>query len=101
MCNDLATWWSKRGLVVIYKAVIVCSSGQLRMQPRLAQEVQSDFCLGKKSIPQVSREVGIDCGEACFKTFLKRSDISFSRIGAVAVGGNELIAHFFFRDIIF
>jgi hypothetical protein len=71
------------------------------MQHRGAQEVQSDFCLRQKSTPQVRREIWIDCGEACFKMFLKRSDSSFSRIGAVTMGRNQLIAYFFFREIIF
>jgi hypothetical protein len=33
--------------------------------------------------------------------FLKLSDSSFSLIGAVTMGRDELIPHFFFRDIFF
>jgi hypothetical protein len=45
VCNDFASWWSKRCFVVIKEAMKVSCGGKLWVEYRGLQEIQCDFRL--------------------------------------------------------
>jgi hypothetical protein len=51
--NDFASWRCKICFVVINEATEVSCGGQLWVQSRGSQEIQSDFRLGQESVPQM------------------------------------------------
>jgi hypothetical protein len=53
VCNEFTSWRCKRCLVVVHEAIKVSRSGQLWVQSGGPQEIQVDFRLGQKSVPQM------------------------------------------------
>jgi hypothetical protein len=78
MCNDFATWWGKICFVVIYEPMEVRRGIELWMQSRGSQEIQRDFRLWQRSVPQVQWEGWVNRGEPVYKVFFEGPDGAFS-----------------------
>ena len=55
-----------------------------------AKMVEGQLSVGEEEIPEVRGEVDVDRGEDRSEVIFERADSTFSRVGAVIVGGNVL-----------
>jgi hypothetical protein len=63
------------------------------MQSQGSQEVQSDFRLGQKYVPQMKWKSWINGGWPCHKVFFKSTNVPLSGVGEMTVGGDKFIFH--------
>lgn len=63
---------------------------------RWTEKIQGGGGLVDESVPDVQWEVGVDAGETGDEVVLPRSDGFFCRVGAMVMGGDELVVDFVF-----
>lgn len=82
--------WSKRGAVVIERAMDLGPSGESRIDSRSSEQVQGEDGMGHQPVPKMERKVGVSAGKASDKMILERADGTFSGVGSVDARGNKL-----------
>ena len=89
------------GCVEIEAAMKVLMRGETGIEPRSAEEVESELCLREQLVPQVHREGWIGCAKASDEVVLEGTNSSFSYISSVGARWDQLELYVFVSEEIF
>ena len=78
---------------IVEWTVDMCIGRELRIESRLAKEIQSDRALGKEFVPEVKREIGVSRGETGNEVILKSLDGSFSKVATMEADWGKFIVN--------
>ena len=76
--------------VEIVCAVHLCVGGEFRIDAGTAEQIQCDFRLGEKLVPQMKWKVLVDAAKSGNEVILEGADRAFGGIAAMHAGWNEL-----------
>ena len=103
MDNDADPRGCDWGAVEVEMATNLCPSRQLWVGARATEQVESDFCLGQQTVPQVEWKIFVHTAQASNKMFLECANCALGRVATVVVRWHELkidvlFMHFLFQD---
>ena len=93
--DNMGAKWGKRVFVVVVGAIELGPSRQFGIEPRGAEQIESENCLRKQQAPMVERKVGVTATEAGNEVVLEGLNGAFCGIPAVDVGRSELVGNIF------
>jgi len=93
--DNMGSERGKRVLVVVVGAMQLGPSRELGVEPRGAEQIESEDCLRKQQAPMVERKVRVAATEAGNEVVLEGLDGAFGGIPAVDVGRSELVGNIF------
>ena len=88
--NDLSTQGGKRSAIEVELTEQRCMSRERRMYPRRTEQVESQRCLRKETIPFGERELGVDGAKNGDKMILERPNGTFGGIDTMFFRWNTL-----------